>query len=99
MPKPEKGVRYGGRQKGTPNKATASIREAVDNVLGDYMNSGLMLKDFEGLNSQKERLEIAIKLMQFVAPKMKSVDVAVSSDQQLENVAQRLARLGDGSSE
>ncbi len=98
MPKPEKGVRYGGRQKGTPNKATASIREAVDNVLGGYMNSGLMLEDFKVLDS-KERLEIAIKLMQFVAPKMKSVDVAVSSDQQLENVAQRLARLGDGSSE
>lgn len=98
MPKPEKGVRYGGRQKGTPNKATASIREAVDNVLGGYMNSGLMLQDFNVLDS-KERLEIAIKLMQFVAPKMKSVDVAVSSDQQLENVAQRLARLGDGSSE
>ncbi len=97
MPKPEKGVRYGGRQKGTPNKATASIREAVDNVLGGYMNSGLMLEDFKVLDS-KERLEIAIKLMQFVAPKMKSVDVAVSSDQKLENVAQRLARLGDGSS-
>ena len=97
MPKPEKGVRYGGRQKGTPNKATASIREAVDNVLGGYMNSGLMLQDFNVLDS-KERLEIAIKLMQFVAPKMKSVDVAVSSDQKLENVAQRLARLGDGSS-
>lgn len=95
MPKPEKGVRYGGRQKGTPNKATASIREAVDNVLGGYMNSGLMLDDFKVLDS-KERLEIAIKLMQFVAPKMKSVDVAVSSDQKLENVAQRLARLGDG---
>lgn len=98
MPKPEKGVRYGGRQKGTPNKATASIREAVDNVLGGYMNNGQMLEDFKVLDS-KERLEIAIKLMQFVAPKMKSVDVAVSSDQQLENVAQRLARLGDGSSE
>ena len=97
MPKPEKGVRYGGRQKGTPNKATASIREAVDNVLGGYMNSGLMLEDFKVLDS-KERLEIAIKLMQFVAPKMKSVDVAVSSDQKLENVAQRLARHGDGSS-
>lgn len=98
MPKPEKGVRYGGRQKGTPNKATASIREAVDNVLGGYMNNGQMLEDFKVLDS-KERLEIAIKLMQFVAPKMKSVDVSVSSDQQLENVAQRLARLGDGSSE
>ncbi len=98
MPKPEKGVRYGGRQKGTPNKATASIREAVDNVLGGYMNNGQMLEDFKVLDS-KERLEIAIKLMQFVAPKMKSVDVAVSSDQKLENVAQRLARLGDGSSE
>ncbi len=98
MPKPEKGVRYGGRQKGTPNKATASIREAVDNVLGGYMNNGQMLEDFKVLDA-KERLEIAIKLMQFVAPKMKSVDVAVSSDQKLENVAQRLARLGDGSSE
>lgn len=98
MPKPEKGVRYGGRQKGTPNKATASIREAVDNVLGGYMNKGQMLEDFKVLDA-KERLEIAIKLMQFVAPKMKSVDVAVSSDQKLENVAQRLARLGDGSSE
>ena len=97
MPKPEKGVRYGGRQKGTPNKATASIREAVDNVLGGYMNNGQMLEDFKVLDA-KERLEIAIKLMQFVAPKMKSVDVAVSSDQKLENVAQRLARLGDGSS-
>ena len=54
MPKPEKGVRYGGRQKGTPNKATASIREAVDNVLGGYMNNGQMLEDFKVLDA-KER--------------------------------------------
>ena len=31
------GIKYGGRQKGTPNKATARLREAFTELLEDNM--------------------------------------------------------------
>ena len=31
------GIKYGGRQKGTPNKATARLREAFTDLLEDNM--------------------------------------------------------------
>jgi len=33
-----KGVKYGGRKAGTPNKVTKTVREAIGSLLDSYMN-------------------------------------------------------------
>jgi hypothetical protein len=76
-----KGAKYGGRKKGTPNKATTLTKQAIANLLGDYHESGLMEKDFRELDG-KDRLEIATKMAKFVLPQMQSssIDVSVNDD-------------------
>jgi arginyl-tRNA synthetase len=76
-----KGKKTGGRQKGTPNKATVMNKQIINDLLADYSASGLMCEDFQQLEA-KDRMAIAERLMQYVMPKMQSVtaDMNVSSD-------------------
>tara|TARA_Y100000768_G_C23709472_1_gene555073 strand:- start:329 stop:568 length:240 start_codon:yes stop_codon:yes gene_type:complete len=64
------GKKYGGRQKGTPNKMTKELRS----VLKD-----LLYKEIEELEERlnnlkpKERIELIIKLMPFALPKVNPI--------------------------
>lgn len=58
--------RLGGRQKGTPNKVTASMREWIAKVLDD--NKERFVSDLLSLNP-KDRLTILTRLIEFVIPK------------------------------
>lgn len=64
------GKKYGGRQRGTPNKMTKELRS----VLKD-----LLYKEIEELEERlnnlkpKERIELIIKLMPFALPKVKPI--------------------------
>ena len=64
------GNKYGGREKGTPNKLTKEIRK----ILNDIVHKELE-KIEEKLNTldPKQRLEILIKLMPYVLPKVESI--------------------------
>ena len=62
------GRKYGGRQKGTPNKITNELRKKLKIIVSDELdNIGEILNELEA----KERLDIVIKLMPFVFPKLK----------------------------
>jgi len=63
------GKKYGGREKGTPNKSTKEIRK----ILNDIVHKELE-KVEENLNTlePKQRLEVLIKLMPYVLPKVES---------------------------
>jgi len=64
------GIKTGGRKKGTPNKLTKEIRSTLKNVLFDE------LEHLENNLSQlepKERIELVIKLMPYVCPKIESI--------------------------
>lgn len=76
-----KGMKTGGRQKGSQNKTTTLSKQIINNLLANYSDSGLMGKDFINLEP-KDRLTIAEKLMQYVMPKMQStsVDLSVNDD-------------------
>ncbi len=76
---PEKRKKTGGRQKGTPNKATAIGRQTILELLTNYSDSGLMSKDFLALEDPKDRLLIAEKLFQYVMPKMQSTAIDLSA--------------------
>ena len=65
-----KGTKTGGRVKGTPNKLTKEIRAVLKNVMAEEIEAlPQLLINLE----PRERIEIVIKLMPFVVPKVKDV--------------------------
>ena len=64
------GNKYGGRQKGTPNKLTKELRSVLKDIL--YQELEQIQEHLETLNS-KERVELLIKLMPYALPKVTSV--------------------------
>jgi hypothetical protein len=73
-----KGVKTGGRQKGTPNKATREFRETVRQLLEDNAdNMGrwiTLVAEGDGTDSGKpdpgKALDLLAKLAEFAAPKL-----------------------------
>lgn len=64
------GKKFGGRQKGTPNKLTKELRSVLKDIL--YEEIDRLPERLNELET-KERLELVIKLMPFVFPKVQSV--------------------------
>jgi|TARA_B110000459_G_C16622175_1_gene502432 hypothetical protein len=61
------GKKFGGRQKGTPNRSTKELRTILMNVLyNEFDNIEESLESLE----PKVRLELAIKLIPFILPKL-----------------------------
>ena len=64
------GVKYGGRQKGTPNKLTKELRSVLKDIL--YQELEQIQERLDALKP-KERVELIIKLMPYVLPKVTSI--------------------------
>ena len=64
------GNKYGGRQKGTPNRITKELRSLLKDVMYDEI--GALQERLDALNP-KERVELLIKLMPYALPKLTSV--------------------------
>lgn len=93
-----RGKKTGGRTKGTPNKTTANMREILSARWQEYYESGKFEEDIEALDPQS-RASLMEKYAQYIAPKMKSVDVDLSSDVTI-TIEDRLAELcGDAEEE
>lgn len=61
-----KGTKTGGRKKGIPNKITKDLKEKIKSILDtEIENIPAYLSELEA----KEKLEILIKLLQYVVPK------------------------------
>lgn len=91
----EKGTpKTGGRQKGSQNKVTKAVKECLSFLLSEYTNSQTFMDDFASLEP-KERLMIAEKFMNYVAPKMQSVAVEDTNKDKNSTVAM-LIQLRDG---
>jgi len=64
------GSKYGGRKKGTPNRLTKELRAILKEALHKELETiGDQLEQLE----PKERLEVLIKLMPFVFPRMNTM--------------------------
>ena len=61
------GKKFGGRQKGTPNKLTKEIRALLKNIINEELEA---LQDKLELLDTKQRLEIMIKLLPYVLPRV-----------------------------
>ena len=92
MPQPKgKTGNPNGRPKGSPNKATKSVREWLSKLIDD--NREQIKKDLASLEP-KERLQVLEKFMQYTVPKMQSVEARVDidrlSDSQIDQVINEL---------
>lgn len=89
-----KGKKYGGRTKGTPNKTTVINRNIITSMLSEYSESGQMSDDFDALEP-KDRLTIAEKMMQYVMPKIQSVDIGLNGSESKITIEAQLKELAE----
>ena len=64
------GKKYGGRQKGTPNKLTKEIRTVLKDLIYKELDE---IKEHLDSLEPKQRIELVIKLMPYVLPKVDSI--------------------------
>ena len=64
------GIKHGGRQKGTPNIMTKELRSVLKDIL--YQELEEVQERFK-LLEPKERIELLIKLMPYILPKVTSI--------------------------
>ena len=91
-----KGKKTGGRQKGTPNKATNTIKTVISEFVSDYFNSKLFSEDLKKLEP-KERFDVIIKMAGFVVPKPQTIalDMTQEAQETIEDMLVRLANLNE----
>ena len=65
------GVKTGGRQRGTPNKVTADLRKVLKQIIAAELEA--LPETLEKLPG-KDRVELVLKLMPFVLPKIESIE-------------------------
>lgn len=76
------GKKYGGRKKGTPNKATKDIRDVYSKLLKDNQNQLQTLFDEVAKKNPQKALELILKVSEFVIPKLKATEVTLQSEEQ-----------------
>nr|DAR09764.1 MAG TPA: hypothetical protein [Caudoviricetes sp.] len=89
-----KGRKTGGRKPGSLNKTTKVSREMIVGVLEKYQESGMMSEDLEALEP-KDRIDIMVKLMNFVLPKMQSAQVDLTANVKEVSVESDLTKLAE----
>jgi hypothetical protein len=84
----------GGRQKGTPNKATLTAAEKIE-ALGCDPLAGMAGLAMNEKNPPELRARLFIELAQYIYPKRKAVDTAVEKA----SVTNFITKLDPGSSD
>ena len=64
------GKKYGGRQKGTPNRLTKELRVLLKDIMYQELEE---VQERFSLLEPKQRIELIIKLMPYVLPKVNSI--------------------------
>ena len=63
------GNKYGGRQKGTPNRMTKELRVLLKDIIYQELEE---VQESFSLLEPKQRIELIIKLMPYILPKVNS---------------------------
>ena len=64
------GKKYGGRQKGTPNRMTKELRSILKDILYQELED---IEERLDVLEPKTRIELLSKMMRFVLPKMNTI--------------------------
>ncbi|MGN0032426.1 MAG: hypothetical protein ACI358_01400 [Candidatus Limimorpha sp.] len=89
-----KGKKTGGRQKGTPNRTSGAVREAIAKMLDGYFNSEQFAKDIS-LLKPVDRVAAMEKFAAYVAPKLQATSIDISEDS-VKTIEEKLIELVDG---
>lgn len=91
MSRPKGTPKTGGREAGTPNKATASMRQWIQKVIDD--NRELLEADIKKMEP-RDRWLLVEKLIQYNTPKMREsdlrIDLATLSDADMDRIIDEL---------
>lgn len=69
-----------GRKAGIPNKSTTDVKQVITQILQEDFTPEKIKKDLAKLN-ERDRLNLFLKLIEYVAPKLKSIEnIGVDSD-------------------
>ena len=74
------GIKFGGRKKGTPNKATKVLREAYSDLLENNISRVQELFDKVAEKNPEKALELLLKLSEFALPKLRAIEVNNESE-------------------
>lgn len=64
----------GGRQKGTPNKVSAPLKELIKDFAIEKWPE--FVKAWDNTESNKDKSDLYLKVVNYILPKMSSVDVS-----------------------
>lgn len=78
-----KGIKTGGRNQGTPNRMTASIRKTMTNIMQDEIAN--IPAYLAAVEDPAVKLELIIKLLPYVAPKIAPMDINDPYQLEMEN--------------
>lgn len=95
-----KGKKTGGRQKGTPNKATAFMKGVFQDIVQNYILAEDKSDNEFGQNfisdlgklDPKDRIDVMIKFAQFVVPKPQSIAIEDNTEEK-DSLVDKLALL------
>lgn len=74
-PNPQKGKRFGGRQKGTPNKRHAySVQERLEQLGIDLV--GDIIKEIQSMDSPRDKAKCLLQLLEYCDAKRKAVEIS-----------------------
>lgn len=85
MARPKGTPKTGGRQKGSPNKITATIKTAMSEFM--EANWHQMQQCFDELTDPKDKLTLLLKIAEFVIPKQRAVDNNIMLEQKLDSLS------------
>lgn len=83
--------RLGGRAKGTPNKATAEIRENIRRFVEE--NYETFSEDWKEIQDKEKKCKIFIDLMKFVVPALSSIEL--NDKEEKDTASKRLREMRD----
>ena len=85
----EKGIKTGGRVKGTPNKTTAAQRELLSAFMQEEFP--MFVKMYRSLEPE-DKVKTYVQLLPYVTPKMQAVQVDLEA-RQADSIDTELRRL------
>jgi hypothetical protein len=82
-------VKTGGRTKGTPNRTTKELKEMIHNIVEVQLDT--IEEDLQDLDP-KDRLNILLKLVEYVLPKQREqkIDFSNLSDAEIDELINRI---------
>ena len=87
--------KIGGRQKGTPNKNTNTIREAFTKLVEDNLENMTTWLNKVAKDSPKEALDIINKMAEYTTPKLARVENKIETDETINEVKIEIVKRSD----